>query len=141
MVGEIQSCQSWWLMLEVSFEQRVVTVASRGGGQQPHGVIGAAGGQGVPVRTERHTPNGVALLRLAQRARVGRVGEIPRPHGGIDAAKGQGVPVGTERDTNHVVGVAGQGLAQRARVGRVGEIPQPHGAIGAAGGQGVTVGG
>src|SRR5271156_3119861 len=28
MVGEIQSCQSRWLMLEVSFEQRVATVAS-----------------------------------------------------------------------------------------------------------------
>src|ERR1035441_9066116 len=32
MVGEIQSCQSWWLMLEVSFEQRVATVASSGVG-------------------------------------------------------------------------------------------------------------
>ena len=32
MVGEIQSRQSWWLMLEVSFEQRVATVASRGVG-------------------------------------------------------------------------------------------------------------
>ena len=32
MAGEIQSCQSWWLMFEVTFEQRVVTVASSGVG-------------------------------------------------------------------------------------------------------------
>ena len=32
MVGEIQSFQSRWLMLEVSFEQRVATVASTGVG-------------------------------------------------------------------------------------------------------------
>jgi hypothetical protein len=32
MLGEIQSCQSWWLMLEVSYEQRVATVASSGVG-------------------------------------------------------------------------------------------------------------
>ena len=32
MVGEIQSFQSRWLMLEVSFEQSVATVASTGVG-------------------------------------------------------------------------------------------------------------
>src|ERR1700752_4552566 len=32
MLGEIQSCQSWWLMLEVSFEQSDSAVASRGVG-------------------------------------------------------------------------------------------------------------
>src|SRR5690349_2990828 len=32
MVGEIQLCQFWWLMLDVDFEQSVSTVASRGVG-------------------------------------------------------------------------------------------------------------
>jgi hypothetical protein len=32
MVGEIQSWHCWWLMLEVSFEHTVTTVASRGVG-------------------------------------------------------------------------------------------------------------
>ena len=32
MVGEIQSCHSWWLIFEVSLEQRFATVASRGVG-------------------------------------------------------------------------------------------------------------
>ena len=44
--------------------------------------IVAAGGQGVPVGTERDTFHGVGVAgqRLAQRARVGRIGEIPQPH-------------------------------------------------------------
>ena len=55
---------------------------------------------------------GVAGQGLAQRARVGRVGEIPQPHGVIGAGGGQGVPVGAKRHTVHGVGVAGQGLAR-----------------------------
>ena len=96
----------------------------------------------MPVGAKRHTVHGVgvAVQGLAQRCRVGRVGEVPQPHGGIEAAGGQGVPVGAKRHTIHGVGVAVQGLAQRCRVGRVGEIPQPHRGIGAAGGQGVPVG-
>ena len=68
---------------------------------QPDGVIGAAGGQGVPVGTERHTGHGagVAAQGLAQRTRVGRVGEVPQPDGVTGVAGGQGVPVGTERHT------------------------------------------
>ena len=61
MVGEIQSWHCWWLMLEVSFEHTVATVASRGGGPQPDGVIGAAGGQGVPVGAKRHTEHGAGV--------------------------------------------------------------------------------
>lgn len=32
MFVEIQSCHCWWLMLDMSFEQSVATVASRGVG-------------------------------------------------------------------------------------------------------------
>ena len=74
---------------------------------QPHGVILAAGGQGVPVGTKRHTGHGVGVAGqgLAQRCRVGRIGEIPQPHRVIVAAGGQGVPVGAERHTVHGLGV------------------------------------
>ena len=83
-----------------------------------------------------HPVGYVAGQGLAQRGRVGRVGEIPQPHGVIAAAGGQGVPVGAERHAEPMP--AGQGLAQRGRVGRVGEIPQPHGRSYAAGGQGAA---
>ena len=97
MVGEIQSCHSWWLMLEVEFRAESRHGGVERGGPQPHGGIDAGGGQGVPVGVERHTPHlvGVAGQGLAQRARVGRVGEVPQPHGVIAAGGGQGVPVGS----------------------------------------------
>ena len=108
MVAEIQSCQSWWLMLAVSFEQRVATVASRGVG---HNRTVAAGGRRCPAPGPNATGHGagVAGQGLAQRARVRRVGEIPQPRGAVPTAGGQGVPVATERHAINGAGVAGQG--------------------------------
>ena len=78
---------------------------------QPHRVVAAAGGQGVPVRAERHRVDGVGVAgqRWAERGGVGRVSHVPQPHRVIGAAGGQGAPVGTERHRVDRVGVAGQG--------------------------------
>ena len=66
-----------------------------------------------------NTAVGVPGQGLAQRSRVGRVGEVPQPHGAIAAAGGQGVPVGAKRHTGH-----------GARCGRSGAGPAVSGGPG-----------
>ena len=90
--------------------------------------VAAGGGQGVPVRGERHRGHraGVAGQGVAEPARLGRVGDVPQQHRAVVAGGGQGVPVRGERHHGHRAGVAGERVAEPARLGRVGDVPQQH---------------
>ena len=86
----------------------------RAGSRTSHKItdlVVAAGGQGVPVRGERHRDHGVGVAGQGwpDALRPGRVAHIPQDHRVVGAAGGQGVPVRGERHRVHGVGVAGQG--------------------------------
>ena len=78
---------------------------------QPDRVIGAAAGQGLAVRAERHRVDraGVAGQGLPDRAAGGHV---PQPDRVIAAAAGQGLAVRAERHRGDRAGVAGQRAAR-----------------------------
>ncbi len=92
-------------------------------------LVGAGGGQGVPVRGERHRRHGagVAGEGLPEPVRPGRVGHVPQDHRLVVAGGGQGAPVRGERHrrTPRRCGRS-RGCPSRLRPGRVGHIPQDH---------------
>ena len=65
--------------------------------------VGAAGGQGVPVRAERYRVDGARGPGKGQsdHRRVGGIGDVPQPDRPVRAAGGQGVPVRAERYRPH----------------------------------------
>ena len=112
--------------------QRVAEALRLGPGRRdPTGAPSAptGGGQGAPVRGERHRGHGAGGGRSAGRPAGGpgrSVGEIPQQHRPSRRWRWPGCARPGRTPPRHRVGVAGQRVAQPARPGRVGEIPQQH---------------
>lgn len=82
-----------------------------------------AGGQDSPIRTERHTRDGVLMAgERSHLARVADVGDGPQPSRPIGAGGGQHVTVGAESHRTDSVSVATKDR-QRPRHRRVGRTP------------------
>src|SRR5262249_42031209 len=77
-------------------------------------VVPAAGGQGLAVRAERHTPDevGVATEGWVESAPTG---DVPEPGGGVPAAGGQGLAGRAEGHSPDGGGVGGEGWGERGR--------------------------